>query len=285
MTTRPEFERTNDDVAGLKRSMQDAWNVTGAGYEEMAQGLKPAVDHLLEFAGIGEGMRVLDVATGTGVAAIATAKLGATVTGGDIAPDLIVAARQIAEREGVAGRVTFETADAENLPYPDASFDAVISTFGCMFAPRHDAVAYEMTRVLKPGGVFAVATWKPEGPNYRLMNITAPYLPPRVLELPSPLDWGRPEYLADLLGKYVVDIQHDESDAPWLVESPVEALDMLFRRALGPTVYTYRQFDHRTKLAVRADAMALMRECEEPDGSVRLSRDYLLTVARRMQPN
>lgn len=282
MTTRPEFERTDDEVAGLKRSMQDAWNVTGAGYEEMARGLKPAVDHLLEFAGIGEGMNVLDVATGTGVAAIAAAKLGATVTGGDIAPDLLATARQIAEREGVADRVTFETADAEHLPYPDAGFDAVISSFGCMFAPRHDAVAFEMARVLKPGGVFAVATWKPEGPNYRLMNITAPYLPPRVLELPSPLDWGRPEYLENLLGKYITDIQHSDGDAAWIVASPVEALDMLFRRALGPTVYTYRQFDDPTKLAVRADAMALMRECQEPDGTVRLSRDYLLTVARRI---
>jgi SAM-dependent methyltransferase len=263
--------------------MQDAWNVTGAGYEEMAGGLKPAVDHLLEFAGIDAGMNVLDVATGTGVAAIAAAKMGATVTGGDIAPDLLAAARQIAEREGVADRATFETADAEHLPYPDASFDAVISTFGCMFAPRHDAVAHEMARVLKSGGVFAVATWKPEGPNHRLMNITAPYLPPRVLELPSPLDWGRPEYLENLLGRYVTDIQHSDGDAAWIVESPVEALDMLFRRALGPTVYTYQQFDDPTRLAVRADAMALMREYEQPDGSVRLSRDYLLTVARRKQ--
>ncbi|MBA2454234.1 MAG: class I SAM-dependent methyltransferase [Chloroflexia bacterium] len=281
MTTRPKFERSDDEVAGLKASMRDAWNITGAGYEEMAHGLKPAVDHLLDFAGIGEGMRVLDVATGTGVAAIAAAKLGATVFGGDIAPDLLATARLIADREGVADRVTFETADAEHLPYPDASFDAVISTFGCMFAPRHDAVAYEMTRVLKPGGAFAVATWKPEGPNYRLMNITAPYLPPRVLELPSPLDWGRPEYLANLFGMYVTDIQHAGGDAAWLVKSPVEALDMLFRRALGPTVYTYRQFDDVTKLAVRADAMALMRECEQADGSVRLSRDYLLTAAKR----
>ncbi len=213
--------------------------------------------------------------------AIAAAKLGALVTGGDIAPDLLATARQIAEREGVADRVTFEQADAERLPYADASFDAVISTFGGMFAPRHDAVAFEMTRVLKPGGVFAVATWKPEGPNCRLMNITAPYLPPRVLELPSPLNWGRPEYLENLFGDYLTGIQHTHGNAPWLVESPVEALDMLFRRALGPTVYTYQRFDDRTKLAVRADAMALMRECADPDGSVRLDRDYLLTTARR----
>lgn len=280
MTSRPQFSRTDDEVARLKRSMRDAWNVTGAGYQEIALGLQPAAEHLLEFAGIGAGMRVLDIATGTGITAIAAAKRGATVTGGDIAPDLLETARQLAENEGVAGSVTFEHADAEDLPYPDASFDAVISTFGCMFAPRHDAVAYEMTRVLKPGGTFAVATWKPEGPNCRLMNITAPYLPPRVRQLPSPLDWGRPEYLKDLLGTRLSGLKHDDGDVPWLVESPVEALDMLFRRALGPTVYTYRKFDHKTKLAARADAMALMHECQEPDGSVCLSRDYLLTTGQ-----
>ena len=114
------------------------------------------------------------------------------------------------------------------------------------------------------------------------MSITAPYLPPRVGELPSPLDWGEPHYLASLLGSRVTGIRHASGDVPWIVESPTEALDMLFRRALGPTTYVYQQFDHQTKLAVRADAMALMRECQLPDGSVRLSRDYLLTVARRI---
>jgi hypothetical protein len=138
-----------------------------------------------------------------------------------------------------------------------------------------------MTRVLKPGGTLAVAAWKPEGPNYCLMNITAPYLPPRVVELPSPLNWGRKEYIEELLDPYVTELRYAEGNAPWIVESPVEALDMLFRRCLGPTVYTYQQFDHKTKLAVRADAMALMNESLRPDGPVSLDRDYLLILAKR----
>ena len=280
MTAEPTFERSEEEVARLKASMRQSWNVVGAGYHEMAAGFEPAVEHLLDFAGITEGMSVLDVATGTGITAIAAARRGATVAALDFAPDLLETGRELAQQAGVD--IAFQEGDAEKLPYPDAHFDAVVSTFGCMFVPRHDAVAYEMTRVLKPGGILAFATWKPEGPNCRLLSITAPYLPPRVQTLPSPLDWGHPEYLANLFADYVTAMRHADGDVPWLVESPTEALDMLFRRSLGPTVYTYRKFDHKTKLAVRADAMALMRECQLPDGTVRLSRDYLLTAATRV---
>lgn len=279
MNNYPTFERTGEEVTRLKSAMQAAWNSPGAGYQEMADGFKPAVEHLLDFAGIRSGMTVLDIATGTGVAAIAAAKRGATVTAIDFAEDLLSHARQVAASEDVA--VDFQHGDAEELAFPDGSFDAVISTFGCMFVPRPDAAAYEMCRVLGSGGTLALATWKPEGPNYCLMNITAPYLPPRVQEIPSPLNWGRREYVQDLLSQYVSGISFDEGDAPWIVESPTEALDMLFRRCLGPTVYTYSKFDHQTKLAVRQDAMALMRENQLPDGSVRLSRDYLLVRAAK----
>ena len=279
MSNDKQFARTADEVANLKASMREAWNTPGAAYQEMAEGLRPAVNHLIDLAGIYAGMRVLDVATGTGIAAIEAARRGAQVTGIDFAPDLLEAARDLAARAGVA--VNFVSDDAENMAFPDASFDAIISTFGCMFVPRHDAVAYEMARVVKPGGLLALATWQPQGPNYQLMGLTLPYLPPRVIELPSPLDWGLPDYLSELFGDYVADMRHAEGDAPWIVESPAEALDMLFRRSLGPTVYTYRQIDPDTKLAIRADAMALMQENLEPDGSVRLTREYLLTLATR----
>ena len=279
MNSRPLFQRSADEVANLKAAMREAWNTPGAGYQEMADGFVPAVEHLLDFAQIGAGMRVLDVATGTGVAAIAAARRGATVAGIDFAPDLIEHARRMAQQTTV--QIAFEVGDAEQLAFDDASFDAVISTFGCMFVPRPDAAAFEMSRVLKPGGTLALATWKPEEPNCSLMNITAPYLPARVQDLPSPLNWGREEYIKELLAPHLKNVRFAGGDAPWIVESPTEALDMLFRRCLGPTVYTYQQFDHKNKLAVRADAMALMRENQRPDGTVSLSRHYLLIVAER----
>lgn len=279
MNAGPAFSRSADDVRNLKRAMQNAWNTPGPGYHEMATGFAPAIERLLDVTGVGEGLTVLDVATGTGAAAIAAAKRGATVTAIDFAADLLEHGRELARAEEVD--VDFRTGDAEDLAFADASFDIVISSFGCMFAPRQDAVAYELARVLKPGGTLGMTTWKPEGPNCELMNITAPYLPPRVQEIPSPFNWGRPDLVTEMLSPYVASISFDEGDVPWIVESPTEALDMLFRRCLGPTVYTYQQFDHKTKLAVRADAMALMQRNLAGDGSVRLSRHYLLTVATR----
>lgn len=277
MPEKPVFHLTDEQVTRVKASMSDAWNVAGAGYQEIAEGLRPAIEHLLDFLPVRSGMRVLDVATGTGLAAILAAERGASVTALDFAPDLLAEARKLAEEHNVSDRITFDHGDAENLPYEDASFDAVISTFGSMFVPRHDAVSFEMARVLKPGALLGLATWKPEGPNCRLMNITVPYLPPRTLELPSPLDWGRPEYVTTQLGRYVTDITHDEGNAPWRISTVPEALDMLFSRSLGPTIYAYRQFDDQTKLAVRADAIALMRDCMEEGGTINLRRDYLLT--------
>ncbi len=275
-----QFGRSAEDVAGLKAAQQAAWNSPGSGYHDLAEGFAPAVEHLLEFAGIEPGMTVLDVATGTGIAAFAAAARGAVVTGVDFAEELLAHAREIAGKSGFP--VEFVNGDAEALPFEDNTFDAVISTFGCMFAPRHDAVAHELARVLKPGGTLALACWEPEGPNHRLMTITAPYLPSRVRKLPSPNDWGVPEYAESLLADYCHDFRFASGDAPWLVDSPETALEMLFERSLGPTVYTYRRFNDETRALVRADAMALMQENLAPDGSVRLSRDYLLTVATRL---
>lgn len=281
MSERPAFSRSDAEIAGLKAAMRAAWNIAGAGYDEIARGLRPAVEHLLDFLPLRPGARLLDVATGTGLAALMAAARGAEVTAIDIAPDLLAEARRQAAKAGLAERIRFEEADAERLPYADASFDVVVSTFGAMFAPRHDAAAYELTRVLRPGGLLGLATWKPEGPNCRLLTLTAPYLPPRTLELPSPLEWGRPEYVAALLGPYVESLEHAEGNAPWRCRSPADALEILFARGLGPTIYVYRQFDDQTKLRVREDAIALLRECLEPDGTVNLRRDYLLTKATR----
>jgi SAM-dependent methyltransferase len=273
------FGRSAEEVAGLKAAQQAAWNSPGSGYHDLAEGFVPAVEHLLEFAGIVPGMTLLDVATGTGIAALFAARRGAIVTGVDFAEELLDHARKLADEAGLP--VLFVNGDAEAMPFEDSSFDAVISTFGCMFAPRHDAVARELVRVLKPGGTLALACWKPEGPNHRLMTITAPYLPARVQELPSPTDWGIPEYVQSLLEPACTGIRFADGDAPWLADSPETALEMLFERSLGPTVYTYRRFSEEIRARVREDAMALMQENLASDGSVRLSRDYLLTVATK----
>jgi ubiquinone/menaquinone biosynthesis C-methylase UbiE len=278
--TAPRFRQSAEQVEPVKTMLRDAWNAPGAGYAEMADTLRPAVTHLLDFLGIEPGMRLLDAATGTGIAAIEAARAGARVTGVDFAPDLVQEARRAAQAAGLHD-ITFDVADIEQLPYPDASFDAVLSSFGSIFSPRHDATAHELLRVLRPGGVLAFSSWKPEGPNMRLMTIMAPYLPPPPAGGFDVFDWGKPEYVAELLGDRVDHITYDHGNVPWLNPSPSDVIDMLFQRALGPTIYFYRRFDDATKLRVHTDAIRLVTDCLQPNGSVRIDRHYLLTKAVR----
>lgn len=142
---------------------------------------------LVRHARIAKGQKVLDVGCGTGVVAVTAAGLGAEVTGLDLTPALIERAH---ENASLAGRdVGFVVGDAEALPFPDASFDVVVSQFGHMFAPRAEVALAEMTRVLRPGGTIAFSTWPPEHFVAQMFGLTAKYLPPREGVSPPPL-WG-----------------------------------------------------------------------------------------------
>jgi SAM-dependent methyltransferase len=275
------FRQSADDVGPLKAMLREAWDRPGAGYHEMAETLRPAVERLVDSLPKLAGRRVLDLATGTGIAAIEAARRGADVTGVDFAPDLIAEARRRAGATGVPG-VHFDVGDVETLPYEDASFDVAISSFGSIFAPRHAAVASELARVLKPGGTLAFTAWKPEGPNLRLMTLMAPYLPPPSPDAFNVFDWGRPEYVTELLASGFDDFSFADGNVPWRARSPSDAIDMLFYRALGPTMFFFNRFDDETKLSVHRDAICLMTDCLRPDGSVVLDRQYLLVRATRI---
>lgn len=272
------FRLSSDEVAPGKAMMQAAWNTPGAGYNEMAETLRPAVEHVLDLLPVHRGLKILDAATGTGIAAIEAAKRGATVTGIDFAPDLVAEARRAADASEIRD-ISFDVGDIEQLPYPDESFDAVVSTFGSIFAPRHDVVASELTRVLRPGGVLIFSSWKPQGPNLRLMTLMAPYVPPPPPTAFSVFDWGTPDYVESLLDSFCATITFAEGNVPWLASTPSDAIEMLFQRSLGPTVYLFNNFDAETRLKVHNDAIQLMASCLQPDGSVRLDRDYLITRA------
>ena len=275
------FRQSESDVARVKQSMREAWNTPGAGYDEMAETLRPAMLHLLESVPVQPGQRLLDAATGTGLAAIEAARRGAHVTGLDFAHDLVAEARRKGTAAGV--EVQWDVADIEALPYLDQTFDAVISSFGAIFAPRHDVVVHELARVLKPGGVLAFSSWKPEGPNLCMMTLTAPYVPPPPPGAFSPLDWGEREYVLAMLSPYFDDITVDEGNCPLLASSVSDATAMLFERALGPTVYVFNRLDLDAKRAMLDDATALFASCLEPDGTVNLRRDYLLVRGLRAE--
>lgn len=183
----------------LKKRQREMW----ASFGPTAMFTTPVAGQLVKFAAIGAGDVVLDVGTGTGVVAITAARAGARVTALDLTPELLEQAREnarIAQRDDIV----WTEGDAEQLPYPDASFDVVVSQFGHMFAPRPDTVVSEMRRVLKPNGRVAFATWPPEhfvGRMFGLVGRHSPPPPPPPGAAP-PSQWGSPAVVAERLGTW-----------------------------------------------------------------------------------
>jgi SAM-dependent methyltransferase len=163
--------------------------------------LLPLGPRLVEAAGIGPGMRVLDVAAGTGNASIPAAQAGATVTASDLTPELLAAGRDRPEAQGL--QLEWVEADAEHLPFEDESFDVVMSSIGAMFAPHHQEVADELVRVCRPGGTIALLSWTPEGMIGALFRTMGPFAPPPPPGAQSPPLWGSEEHLGELFGDRV----------------------------------------------------------------------------------
>ena len=164
---------TVDPFADLKVRQREMW----ASFAPTAAYTTPVAAHLVEFAEIKPGETVLDVGTGTGVVAITAARMGASVTGLDLTPALLDAARENAQIASL-GAIHWVEGDAENLPFADGQFDVVISQFGHMFAPRPDVTIGQMRRVLKTGGRIAFATWPPEHFAGRLFAFVGKNSPP-----------------------------------------------------------------------------------------------------------
>jgi SAM-dependent methyltransferase len=163
--------------------------------------LLPLGPRLVEACGIGPGMRVLDVAAGTGNASIPAAQAGADVTASDLTPELLEAGRRRAGAEGLT--LEWVEADAEHLPFGDESFDVVMSSIGAMFAPRHQDVADELVRVCRPGGTIGLLSWTPEGMIGALFRTMGPFAPPPPPGAQPPPLWGSEEHLAGLFGTRV----------------------------------------------------------------------------------
>src|SRR5918999_1532291 len=160
--------------------------------------LLPLGPRLVEASGIGSGMRVLDVAAGTGNASIPAAERGASVTASDLTPELLEAGRPRAEAQGL--ELEWVEADAENLPFDDGSFDVVMSSIGAMFAPQHQRVADELVRVCKPGGTVGLLSWTPEGMIGALFKTMGPFMPPPPPGAQPPPLWGSEQHMYELFG-------------------------------------------------------------------------------------
>lgn len=242
-----------------------------------AEVVAPLGPVLVEACRVGRGDTVLDVAAGTGNAAIAAALAGATVVASDLTPELLEAGRARAAHLGV--EVTWQEADAEALPFDDGQFDVVLSSIGVMFAPHHQAAADELVRVCRPGGRIGLLNWSPGGFVGRLFQTMGPYAPPLPAGAQPGHRWGDESYVRSLLGDRVADVQaHIGSLRVDRFLRP-DAFREYFKRNYGPVVTTYRSLAGRPDraAALDADLDALAANSDEGDGA--MDWEYLLLTA------
>src|SRR5919109_3130632 len=251
----------------------DPRTMWGSGnYAAVAQRISEVGATVVERAGVQPGMDVLDVACGTGNATLPAAKTGARVTGLDFAPGMLAVARERAADAMV--EIDFVEGDAQEMPFADASFDRVVSTFGHMFAPDHRRAADEMKRVLKPDGVIAVACWTPDGSIGRMNKMVAELVPPPPGGQP-PLLWGTEDHVRELWGE----ARFERHAIEWTDDS-VESYARFMLDSFGPLLSARAALAERAGELERAYIDYLRRENLADDGSLRFRGEYLLSVVR-----
>ena len=272
-----ESASQTSEMDALKAKLRATW-ISGD-FGEIARFYVTDAENFVNGLGLKPGSKVLDVACGTGNLALPAARLGANVTGVDIAPNLVEQARANARNAGLNAQ--FDEGDAEALPYDDASFDAVVTMFGAMFAPRPDLVAGELKRVTKPGGLIAMANWTPGGFIGQMFKTVAANVPPPPT-MPSPVLWGKDDVVRERLGDGVSKIETRTRELLWVFPfSPAEVVEH-FRVYYGPTNKAFGALDDNKQAALRKDLEDLWtKHNEATDGTTRLQSEYLEVMATR----
>ncbi|MGI8434504.1 MAG: class I SAM-dependent methyltransferase [Nocardioidaceae bacterium] len=236
---------------------------------------------LVEACGVQSGDSVLDVAAGSGNAAIPAAQKGARVVASDLTPELLETGRRQAAEQGV--ELEWRTADAESLPFGDNEFDTVLSCVGVMFAPHHQASADELVRVCRPGGTIGILSWTPEGFIGQMFATMKPYSPPPPPGAQPPPLWGREEHVRELFGDRVSALEaRRESVQVDRFETP-EAFREFFKAAYGPTIAVYNSIaDDPERVEALDRDLAELAERHGLDGtSSAMEWEYLLITARK----
>jgi len=268
------------DFDRMKNKMRETWMAGDFG--QIARYTSKGAEEFVERLNVQPGTRVLDVACGTGNLAIPAARKGAGVTGVDIAVNLIEQARRRAAAEGL--EAAFETGDAEQLPYPDASFDLVMSMFGAMFAPRPERVAAELCRVCRGGGVIAMANWTPDGFVGKTFRLSNRHVPPPP-GLPAPVLWGDEAVVRQRFGARVSGIQTIRRAIVFDYPFEPPAVVQFFRDYFGPTRVAFAKLDAAGQAAYAAEMESLWREHNEAGvsdtrgGRTLIRAEYLEVIA------
>ncbi|HEX6117989.1 MAG TPA: methyltransferase domain-containing protein [Dongiaceae bacterium] len=275
MLTAAPVSASTVDFSAAKARQHAAWSA--GDYAVVGTTLQIVGESLCEALDLRSGARVLDVAAGNGNATLAAARRWCDVVSTDYVPALLESGRRRAEAEGHA--VRFQEADAENLPFPDASFDAVISTFGVMFTPNQDKAAAEMARVCKPGGRIGLANWTPEGFIGQVFKTIGTYVPPAP-GVKSPILWGTRARLEELFGKAGV-IRATSRDFVFRYRSPGHWIEV-FRNYYGPMTKTFGALDPGKQAALTEDLLQLIDKFNRSgDGTLVLPGEYLEIVIDR----
>lgn len=265
------------DIRTLKARLEATWS--DGNYDYFSRYMESSAVDLLDRLTIPSGATLLDVACGSGQVALIAARRGARATGVDIAANAIAAARGRAAAESIDAR--FDVGDAEDLPYPDASFDIVTSLYGAMFAPRPDLVASELLRVLRPGGTLVMGNWTAEGFIGRMFKIFSQFIAPP--GMPAPVLWGDEQTVRNRLGDGLSDLRltrvNYRFDYPF---GPADVVEF-FRRNYGPTTRAFASLGEPEQAALRAALVkhwSSHNQSTAPDRTV-VDAEYLEVVGVR----
>jgi len=282
MTTETTTTTTTEADQALKAKHRAMWALGDypALAADLVSGLGPV---LVEACGVGPGDRVLDVAAGSGNAAIPAARAGASVMASDLTPELFEAGRQEAARQGA--QLEWRQADAENLPFADGEFDTVLSCLGVMFAPHHQSSADELIRVCRPGGTIGLLSWTPEGFIGQMFATMRPYAPPPPPGAQPPPLWGREDHVRSLLGDQVTNVRVRRQSVRVDIFARPEDFRDYFKARYGPTIAAYRAIaadaDRTSALDAELAGLARRHCTVSATGSMAMAWEYLLFTARK----
>lgn len=266
-------------MESIKAAMRLTWMAGDFGV--IAKTIAPGAEDFVKRVAPPAGARVLDVACGTGNVTIPLARSGAVATGVDIAPNLLVQARERAAAEGL--EIAFDEGDAEALPYANASFDYVFTMFGAMFAPRPELVAAELARVLKPGGTLAMANWNPASFSGSMFRVGSQHAPPPP-GVPPPVLWGDEAVVRERLVSAFSDIRTELIPIDFnMPMSPVDTVQF-FRRYFGPTQMAFNRVGESGEAALTSDLEALWSGANtalDPATQTLVPNEYLQVIGTR----
>ena len=265
------------DPTQFRQGQRKMWS--SGDWPTIARSIQPVADQLVERMDVREGQDVLDVGAGDGNVSIRAAERGARVTASDITPELFESGRRRAADAGV--EIEWVEGDAADLPFADESFDLVMSTFGCIFAPRHQDAADEMVRVTRPGGAVAVCAWTPEGLNGQMLKMMGSAMPPPPPEIQPSILWGNEDHVRELFAGKGVELEFERAMAVWEYPS-ADAWVTELETNLGPTILAKSVLEPAGEWdAMRARAVELFESFDTPGDGFRPEAEYLRIMARR----